>query len=433
MLFRKVDALIEAYLTDNSGNALLIEGARRVGKTYTARNAAYHLFKSRFEINLLDDYNGDRMFANVKTETDFYLRLNSITGNKLNYKGPAIVLLDDIHVYPQLIPLLDQLAEAGDFRYIACSSISGLVSPSMEHISTIKMYPLDFEEFLYANGYSTYTVNSMRKAFDSLKPLSDSAHRDIMHTFLRYLIVGGLPDSINTYIADELLRYTAKPKSDVFCIHHTDIAEYDRANNRKALRVYDCIPAAMRRKKKRIVAQYIEGVKGKKLTAYRKEFDYLSRSGVVLRSRAVSAPLFPLSANVDSDLIKLYLCDHGILSSLLYSSDTHIILAGKCSIPLNAVFETAVAGELAAHGHGLFYYDNRNNGEVDFLIEDVANSSVIPIVVKSGKDYSVHSAISTLVSSGDYPVERAYILSNKSNVSVKGKVIHIPVYYAMFL
>ena len=148
--------------------------------------------------------------------------------------------------------------------------------------------------------------------------------------------------------------------------------------------------------------------------------------------QAISNPKFPLIESSGKNLLKLYLNDVGILSGILYGSNIRAILDNQRSINLGSVYETAGASELIAHGHKLFYYDNRSKGEVDYLIDDYDSLSVVPIEVKSGKDYTVHSALNALVQNEEYQIKKAVVLSNEREITHKGKITYMPIYDIMF-
>lgn len=188
----------------------------------------------------------------------------------------------------------------------------------------------------------------------------------------------------------------------------------------------------MENKKKRVVAQSIENKKGKTFNDYCDEFEYLINSGIALNVQAISNPAFPLIESTGKNLLKLYLNDVGILTGILYGNNIRAVLDNEKSINLGSVYETVVASELIAHGHKLFYYDNRSKGEVDYLIDDYDSLSVVPIEVKSGKDYTVHSALNTFVQNEDYHIKKAFVVSNERNIIRNSKIIYIPIYYIMF-
>ena len=192
------------------------------------------------------------------------------------------------------------------------------------------------------------------------------------------------------------------------------------------------LPSNMENKKKRVVAKNIENKKGKTFSDYEDEFEYLISAGIALNVQAISNPSFPLVQSSSKNLLKLYLNDVGILTSILYGNNIRAVLDDECSINLGSVYESVVASELIAHGYKLFYYDNRDKGEVDYLIDDYNSLSVVPIEVKSGKDYTVHSALSNFVKNEDYNIKKAYVLSNQREVKCKRGIIYLPIYYIMF-
>ena len=181
-----------------------------------------------------------------------------------------------------------------------------------------------------------------------------------------------------------------------------------------------------------MVAQHIEHKKGKTFGDYQDEFEYLISAGIALNVQAISNPRFPLAESQGKNLLKLYLNDVGLLSGILYGHNIQAILEDVRSINLGSVYETVVASELIAHGYTLFYYDNRSKGEVDFLIDDYEGLSVVPIEVKSGKDYMVHSALNTFVSQDEYHIQNAFVLSNQREITQKGKITYLPIYFIMF-
>ena len=211
-----------------------------------------------------------------------------------------------------------------------------------------------------------------------------------------------------------------------------DASKYDGENKLKIRRIYDMLPSNMENKKKRIVAKNIENKKGKTFNDYNDEFEYLISAGIALNVQAISNPSFPLVQSSSKNLLKLYLNDVGILTSTLYGNNIRAVLDDERSINLGSVYETVVASELIAHGYKLFYYDNRDKGEVDYLIDDYDSLSVVPVEVKSGKDYTVHSALSNFTKNENYNLKKAYVLSNEREVIKKDKIIYMPIYYVMF-
>ena len=438
MLFRKIETQIKAHLESKSQKILLVNGARQVGKTFIIRHVGQKLFEHVIEINMIEDSLGAGLFADVRSVEDFYLQVSMLAGDRMKDKEKTLIFIDEIQAYPQLLTLLKFLAQDNKFTYIASGSLLGVTlsettSIPMGSIRQLSMFPLDFEEFLYANGLNELAISSLRRNFEQREALDEAAHNKMMDYFRKYLLVGGLPEAVNTYLETKNIQRVREIQSEIHRYYAADASKYDSERKLKIRRVYDLIPSNMENKKKRVIAQSIEEKRGKTFADYQDEFEYLISAGIALSVQAVSNPVFPMIQSTGKNLLKLYLNDVGILSGILYGNNIRAILDDDRSINLGSVYENVVASELAAHGHKLFYYDNRHKGEVDYLIDDYDSLSVIPIEVKSGKDYTVHSALNTFVKNEDYPVKKAFVLSNERTLTTKGKICYLPIYHVMFL
>ncbi len=438
MLFRKIEAQIKAHLESNSPKILLVNGARQVGKTFIIRHVGQKLFEHVIEINMIEDSLGAGLFADVRSVEDFYLQVSMLAGDRMKDKEKTLIFIDEIQAYPQLLTLLKFLAQDNKFTYIASGSLLGVTlsettSIPMGSIRQISMFPLDFEEFLYANGLNELAISSLRRKFEQREALDEAAHNKMMDYFRKYLLVGGLPEAVNAYLETKNIQRVREIQSEIHRYYAADASKYDSERKLKIRRVYDLIPSNMENKKKRVIAQSIEEKRGKTFADYQDEFEYLISAGIALSVHAVSNPVFPMIQSTGKNLLKLYLNDVGILSGILYGNNIRAILDDDRSINLGSVYENVVASELAAHGHKLFYYDNRHKGEVDYLIDDYDSLSVVPIEVKSGKDYTVHSALNTFVKNEDYHIKKAFVLSNERTLTTKGKICYLPIYHVMFL
>lgn len=437
MLYRKIEKVIEEHLESNSGKVLLIDGARQVGKTFIIRYVGQRLFENYIELNMVEDSVGDRLFENVRTVEDFYIQVSMLAGDRMKERDNTLIFIDEIQAYPHLLTLLKFLSQDNRFHYIASGSLLGVTlsqttSIPMGSIRKVRMFPLDFEEFLYANGMNELVISSMRKKFECLESLEENMHKKVMDLFRKYLLVGGLPDAVNSYIAEKNIRSVREIQSEIHDYYAADASKYDEERKLKIRRIYDLIPSNMENKKKRVVVQSIENKKGRTFSDYEDEFEYLISAGIALNVQAISNPSFPLIESAGKNLLKLYLNDVGILTGILYGNNIRAVLDDERSINLGSVYESVAASELIAHGYKLFYYDNRNKGEVDYLIDDYDSLSTVPIEIKSGKDYTVHSALNNFVSNEDYHIKKAFVLSNERTVKTKGKIIYIPIYYIMF-
>ena len=440
MLYRKITSKIEQYLSSDSERMLLIDGARQIGKSYIIRLVGQQKFSNYIEINMEEDRLKDKIFENAKTTQDFYMALSIVAGEKMKDRENTLVFIDEIQAYDHLLTLVKFLMAEKKFTYIASGSLLGVTLKNTQSVPVgsleiLHMFPMDFEEFLYANGVGKIAVESMREAFNKLQSLPDAIHNKIMDLFKKYLIVGGLPKAVETFVEScNIVEFRAIQKS-TYNLYKVDAQKYEEEHNRKLKiqRIFEMIPSNLENKKKRIVIKEIEDKRWKRAGDYIEEFDYLISAGVTLEVKAVSTPTYPLVENSGKNLLKLYLNDVGILSGIYYRNNITAIMNENSSINLGSIYETVVAQELKAHGFDLYYYDNKKNGEVDYLIDDVDNLSNIPIEVKSGKDYTVHSALDKFLANVEYNIKRAFVLSNEQRVyRDKQGVTYIPIYYVMF-
>lgn len=438
MLYRKFAQRIEDFLVNEPNKILLINGARQIGKSFLIRYVGKKLFPNFVEINLKADQEGAAIFKSVKTTDDFYLQLGAIAGKHLGSKSNTLVFLDEIQSYPHLMTMLKFLREDGRYTYIASGSelgvaLSETASVPIGSVTIEEMHPLDFEEFLLAMGCGQETIDGVRKKFELRESLNESLHNYMMQQFKLYLLVGGMPEAINKFLEKRNISQVRQIQRDIHSLYRVDASQYDDNRKLQIRRIYDMIPSNMENKKKRIIIKRIENSSGhKQFSDYAEEFEYLTNSGVALSVQAISNPKFPLLESGSKNLVKLYMNDVGLLTYQLYGTNINSILNNECSINLGSVYETVVAQELSAHGFTLYYYDNKQRGEVDFLIDNYRNLTVLPIEVKSGKDYTVHSALSNFLVTADYNIREAIVLCNEREVMQKKGVTYLPIYYSMF-
>ena len=440
MLYRKITSYIEDYLKSDTDKILILEGARQIGKSFSIREAGARLYPNYVEINFVEDDEGDQLFKNIHKKEDFYLTLSMVAGDRLSGRDDTLVFLDEIQHYPQYLTMLKFLREDGRYRYIASGSLLGITlqdttSIPVGSIIRKEMFQLDFEEFLIANGFGTEAIAMLRHSYENRQSLTEEHHNLVLGLFRRYLLVGGMPDAVNVYLDTHNIVRVRDVQDNIRSMYADDATKYEKEHSKKLLirRIYEMVPSQMENKKKRIVAQDIRGKEGDRFAQYQEEFEYLVSSGISLAVHAISNPHFPLSESLQKNLLKLYLNDVGMLSGMLYHNNIRPILDDVRSINLGSVYESVVAQELRAHGHKLFYYDNRKQGEVDYLVDDYTAMSAHPIEVKSGKDYTVHSALNNLLKNPDYNIQAATVISNKREIRQDGKITYMPVYLVMFM
>jgi hypothetical protein len=439
MLYRKIASTIEAHLLSDQNRVLIIDGARQIGKSYIIREVGKRLFPNYIEVNMEEDKLQGRLFENARTVNDFYMALSMDYGDKMVDRKSTLIFIDEIQAYDHLLTLLKFLVADNRYTFIASGSMLGIAlkNTSSIPIGSIRiehMYPMDFEEFIIANGVGDFAIQTMRKSFEEEQQLNDATHRRMLDLFRKYLLVGGLPAAVDEFVNSHNIHNIRNIQKQIGEMYAFDASKYEEAaNNRlKIRRILELVPSNLENKKKRIIFKDIENISWKRADNYVEEFEYLIASGVALEVKAISQPTYPLIQNSGKNLLKLYLNDVGILSGIYYQDNITAITNDVKSVNLGAVYETVVAQELKAHGFNLYYYDNKRNGEVDYLIDDVDNLSVTPLEIKSGKDYTIHSALDKFLSITDYGIKKAYVLSNEQRVYTEKGITYLPIYYIMF-
>lgn len=438
MLYRKISTIINDYFDNNDEKILCIDGARQVGKSFIIRELGKKRYSNYIELNMADDFNGDKLYEKVGTIKDFYIQVSLTHGDKLDSLDNTLIFIDEIQIYPHLLTLLKPLRRDNKYKYICSGSELGLALSDttlipMGSIKEIKMYPLDFEEFLLANNVGRDVISLMKDSYKDKKSLNESLHKEILKYFKYYLFIGGLPDAVNTFKETNNIYKVRKIHEATYNYYKSDVSKYDKNNKLKIKALYDFIPSNIENKVKRVVFKEIEDLDDVRYSKYVDAFDYLLSSGIVLDSRAISDIKFPLLQSTNKNLIKLYLNDVGLFTNILYKTNLNAVLDDQSGINLGAVYETVVAQELIAHNHKLYYYDRKKVGEVDFLIDDYDSLSVIPIEIKSGKDINNFRALPKLIEQNKKLIKEGYVFSNNREVKTKDNITYLPIYFISFL
>ena len=436
MFYRKIEERINRYYAEKNAKILVIDGARQIGKSFIIRETGKKFFKHFVEINLKDDSEGDKLFESVRTTEDFYLQVSALYGNNLGDVSDTMIFLDEIQFYPHLLTMLKPLKADARYRYICSGSLLGITLQHtfipMGSMDEVKMFPMDFEEFLLANNVGKDVISYLRKCFADQTPPSEGIHKTILGLFKRYLLSGGLPDSVKAFVEAKNVYTMRENQALTYKYYSDDAAKYDKEHSLKIRRIYDYLPSYMENKVKRIQFKKIEDAPKASMGRYQDEFDYLLSSGCVLGAKAISNPVFPLCESASKNLIKLYYNDVGLLTNLLYKNNIDAVLNKDSGVNLGSVYETACAMELSAHGHDLYYFDSKKVGGVDFLINDYENTSILPIEIKSGNDQNNFRAIPKLVKE-PYNLQKGYIFGNENGISSKSNLVTFPIYMIMFL
>ena len=432
MLKRKISEYIEHFYKVNKG-ALLLSGARQIGKTYSIRKFAEEHFKNFIEINFVETPEAVEIFSNAKGSADILLRLSAFTDKPL-VVGETLIFFDEVQKCPEIVTAIKFLVDDGRYRYIMSGSLLGvelnnLRSVPVGYMDIKDMYPLDLEEFMWAVGVNENVILKLKESWINNVPVDEFIHNKMMDVFRLYLIVGGMPAAVMSYKDNNNLQDVMASQREIIKLYRKDISQYDTQRQLRIKEVFDLIPSELNSKTKRF---FIKSINEKaRAEVYKNEFLWLKDAGVAIPVFNIEEPKAPLKLATSRNLFKLFSNDVGLLACQ-YSDGIQLkILTGDDSINYGAIYENVVAQELLAHGfEEQYYYNSKKMGEVDFVLEH--NGNVLPIEVKSGKDYLRHRALNNILECQEYTIPEAIVLCN-DNLSVVDRVKYVPIYMMMFI
>lgn len=431
-MYRKDSIIIEEWLK-RSDKALLVTGARQIGKTWLIREEIAKSGYRKFEVNFIDqpdlvDYLNVKMSAN-----EFLVKLKMIMPEDCKPQE-TVVFFDEIQKCPEIVTKIKFLVEEGSFKYVMSGSLlgvelKGITSVPVGYLTVLRMYPMDFEEFMIANNVSKTTLEMLKAKFETCQPVDEFIHQKLLSLFFIYLIVGGMPDAVKIYIATKDIREVDKVQRDIVALYKEDFSQYESEDKKlKLISIYDIIPAELNKQNKKFVFTMLN--KELKFDRYENSFLWLKDAGVALPVYNVEAPVIPLKASKSSNVFRLFSNDTGLLTSA-YPAETKLELINKNSEVNNgAHFENAVAQQLTANGLEPYFCKKKNIGELDVLVE--MDGKVVPIEVKSGKAYKAHKSLDNFMKISDYHIEKAYVLS-VANMEQEGSVVYLPIYMCYLL
>ncbi len=414
--------------------ALLITGARQIGKTYIIREMLKQEKCDYVEFNLIEQSEIIEVLKTVsKNNSQVFLeRLSIATDHKL-VKGKTIIFFDEIQEYKEIVTKIKFLVEDGSFKYIFSGSLLGveltnIKSAPIGYLNIIEMCPLDLEEYLIALNIKRETLDKLYESFKEKKMIDNFIHEKMLEAFRNYLVIGGMPEAVDSYIKYHDFNKICNIHFNIIKQNKMDFSKYEKEKKLKLKKVYDLIPAELAEKNKRYIFKDID--KNIKYDRYENSFNWLIDAGVAIPIYNITEPRLPLIINKKSNLFKLFLSDVGLLTSLYGKTTQMAILNQNNSLNCGAIYENVVAQELNTHGYDGYFFNSHQQGELDFVIE--YNDCVLPIEVKSGKNYQTHRALDNVTSNKSYGIKEAFVFSN-GNISMKGNIVYYPIYMIMFI
>ena len=432
MLKRKIEKDIMHWI-DSGDKALLIYGVRQAGKTFIIRECLRAAGCDYIEFNLIRQPEIVGILSGAASIDDLILKLSLYSDQKI-IPGKTFFFFDEIQKYKEIVTKIKFLVEDQRFRYILSGSLLGveivnLKSAPVGFLQTLNMYPLDFEEFLQVFNVGQPVLRILRQAFFTKTPVDEMIHGKIMEMFNLYLIIGGMPAAVEKYRTTGNIDDVMDEHRAIIEQYKLDFTQYEEENRKLIItHIYELIPAELNEKNKRFMIADIK--KGLRYDRVEDSFTWLWKAGVALGVFNTTEPTVPLMLNEKSTLFKLFLSDVGLLTTIYGKACKLKIVSKEKDVNKGAVYENVVAQELHAHGYPLYYYNSKKKGELDFVIEHAGR--VLPIEVKSGKDYEKHSALDNVMAAHEYGIEEAYVFTN-DNIKVNGKLTYFPIYMVMFL
>lgn len=432
MLRRKIYDRIQAFYKDKPGKALMIVGARQVGKSYIVEEFCKAHYESFVKMDFIENPGYISALEGAESADEILLRLSTLFGDKM-IPGKTIIFFDEAQECRDLITQIKYLVQDGSYDYILSGSLLGtvfrdIVSVPVGYMDIIQMFPLDFEEFAMANGVGTKVMDALRDSFEHVTPVDAYIHSRMLQLFDLYLIVGGMPAAVSTYLETKNLRRVADEQNAILRLYRHDISKYDAQDRLYLNDIFDLIPSELNAKNKRFILKNLN--EKARFDKYYDSFLWLKNAGIALTVNVVDEPKVPLLLSKSRNLFKLFSNDVGLLAAQ-YGSELQLqILRHETAINFGSIYENVAAQELAAHGFALYYYNSKKYGELDFVIE--RSGEALPIEIKSGKDYYRHNAMDNVLGQPDFGLREGYVFCG-GNIEQAGKITYLPIYMLMFL
>lgn len=436
MIKRTVHDHIRDFMLHDK-RALLITGARQVGKTFLIRQVGKECFENVVEINFVEHPEAVTLFAGARGAKDLLLRLSAFAKAPL-VPGKTLIFFDEVQRCKEIVSAIKFLVDEGSFKYAMSGSLLGvelndLLSVPVGYVDTVEMHPVDLLEFFEAIGIGQEVISNLRDCFVNRRPVDDFVHNKMLEAIRLYLIVGGMPAAVQKYLDTNNLMRVREEQEGIIHTYRWDISQYDPTHKLQIVEIFDLIPSELNAKNKRFILKELN--QKARYEKYDGSFIWLREAGVAIPTHNVEEPRIPFLLSRQRNLFKLFLNDVGLLAAMYGGNIQMRLLSDEPGINFGAIYENLVAQELYAHGfatdqHSLYYFNSKRQGELDFLIEEGGHAE--PIEVKSGKDYDRHNALSNVMSNVEYDVQTAYVFSTH-NVREEGRIVYLPIYMVAFL
>lgn len=443
MLRRKIETYLVEWRKSVTRKPLVIKGIRQCGKTYIVQKFARENYESVVYVNFILEPGKKSAFAgNIDVDT-IILNLSALIPGSRFIVGKTCIILDEIQECKEARTALKSFCIDGRFDVIATGSLLGVRgygksrnkkegggqdSIPVGYETEVVMYPLDFEEFLWANGISDMVIGSVKSCFEKEKPVSDGIHKAMMELLYRYVIVGGLPEVVNCFLETKNIELIYKLQRNLIAEYEEDMVKYaDDADKPNIRQCFESIPKQLAKENKKF--QYSIVKKGGRASQYIGSIQWLEDAGIVRRCYNTQITELPLEGNSIKDCFKVYTTDIGVLMAMLDYGTQADVLRGNLLGYKGAIFENLVADFLCKSGQKLYYFHKDSGLELDFLVRFKGECVVLEVKAKSGKAKSVTTV---LKNTSVYHVKNAIKLG-QYNVGREGNVLTIPLYMGFLI
>lgn len=432
MLRRKAYQNLLDWKNETKGKALCIIGARQIGKTTLIREFGKREYKYFAEINFVTDPRAADIFRGKLSAEEIIINLTAYLQKPLE-RGNTLILFDEIQECPEVRSAIKFLVEDGRFDYIESGSLLGVRYKEIRSYAVgfeqmLPMYPLDFEEYLWANGVQAETISYLKSCYEQKKPVSETVHETLCKLFYSYLVVGGMPETVQIYIDTHDIARVIRNQRSILDLYRLDIAKYASDNDKAKIKaIFDSIPAQLNDKNRRFKINSIHP--DARLLRYEDSFNWLADAGVALPCYNVTEPQAPLGLNEKRNLFKLYMNDVGLLCAACMENVQFDLLMGNVEINMGSILENVFAQNLKSNGFKLHYFDSKKIGELDFVLQN--GLSTVLLEIKSGNDFKKHLAMDHALETKQWKFEQTIVFS-KSNVEEEEEILYLPWYMIMF-
>lgn len=431
MLKRKIFKYLADFFKKEK-KALLLTGARQVGKTFAIRKIGSECFDVVVVLNFIEKPEYVKIFEQPRNAKEILLRISALSEQEL-VPGKTLIFFDEVQECPEIITAIKFLVDEGSYNYVMSGSLLGIEmkdirSVPVGYMAVKEMFPLDFEEFCDAVGMSKEVMEHLRVCYENDSPVDEVVHNKMLDLLKLYLVVGGMPSVVVKYLQTNNMKSVRDEQQVIINAYKMDIAKYDSENKLYIKDIFDMIPSELNAKNKRFILKSLN--ENAKFDRYRNSFLWLSDAGVALPTYNVEEPRMPFRLAEQRNLFKLFSNDVGLLACQYAAGFQLQIVTGQLNVNFGAIFENFAAQQLKANGFELHYFNSKKQGELDFVVE--CDGKVIPLEIKSGKDYKRHNALGNVLNNDEYDIETALVFS-LGNVERKGEIRYLPIYMLMYL